>query len=114
MGEWIENEWRWSFDWRRRLFVWEEGLFEELLAELMLVIPRVGEDCWVRTPDDKETFSVCSAYTLTVKVLLGEVTIHPRSFLYIKTCGGAWRRLRWQHFLEAAAKSHSDEDSFSE
>jgi len=34
----------WNFSWRRRLFVWEENLLENLLAELDGVELSLGED----------------------------------------------------------------------
>jgi hypothetical protein len=33
-GRWVEGVWRWKFEWRRHLFVWENELLLELLADL--------------------------------------------------------------------------------
>jgi hypothetical protein len=37
---------RWNFDWRRRLFVWEEGLAVELMETINSVELSEEEDRW--------------------------------------------------------------------
>lgn len=32
MGTWSDGSRTWKFTWRRNLFIWEEGLLEELMA----------------------------------------------------------------------------------
>jgi hypothetical protein len=66
---------QWSFNWRRRLFSWEEDQVSQL--QVLLDQVRVTEevDCWWWYPDPEGAFSVKSFYSLLFKELLDEVEI---------------------------------------
>ncbi|GAU10007.1 hypothetical protein TSUD_120060 [Trifolium subterraneum] len=60
----------WQFNWRRRLFVWENTLLEDLLAVLIQVILLVEEDQWIWRPEDGGKFSVKSTYVLVSNLIV--------------------------------------------
>lgn len=58
-----EETWIWS--WRRRIFVWEEVLLEELISILQGISLEMSvEDSWIWTGDDSFSFSVVYVYKL--------------------------------------------------
>jgi hypothetical protein len=59
----------WNFSWRRRLFVWETVLLEELLLALRPVVLSSAEDSWGWRPEQGDDFSVKSAYKLVSGLL---------------------------------------------
>jgi hypothetical protein len=65
----------WNFSWRRRLFVWETGLLEELLLSLRSVVLSTGEDEWGWRPELGGEFSVRSAYALVSGLLIDRVIL---------------------------------------
>jgi hypothetical protein len=69
---WIpeSDEASWRFIWRRRLFVWEENVFEEL--KLILNEARIseGDDVWCWKPDKDLVFTVKSTYSLVANLHL--------------------------------------------
>jgi hypothetical protein len=62
-----EDGGRWSFSWRRNLFLWEIGLLDQLIAILNPVNLLLVEDCWRWVLDPEGMFSVNSAYNYLVK-----------------------------------------------
>jgi hypothetical protein len=60
---------KWSFYWRRPLFLWESDLLDNLLATLEPVNLSLVEDYWMWTPDPEGIFSVSLAYNYLVKEL---------------------------------------------
>jgi hypothetical protein len=66
---------RWDFLWRRRLFVWEENLIEELLDFLPDLVLTGLEDEWRWGPGEGGLFSVHSVYTT-----LGTALAPPEQF----------------------------------
>jgi hypothetical protein len=55
---------RWLFTWRRRFFVWESELFEELKDSIYGTVLSESEDCWCWRPENDAVFSVKSTYNL--------------------------------------------------
>jgi hypothetical protein len=53
---------RWNFDWRRRLFVWEEGLAVELMETINSVELSEEEDRWGWVFNGGGDFTVKSTY----------------------------------------------------
>lgn len=53
---------RWVFNWRRRLFVWEETLLNDLLGDLSGFVLNGEEDKWRWKLGGEDTFSVKSVY----------------------------------------------------
>lgn len=62
MGGAIASGVEWTFDWRWRLFVWEEQLLNDLREDLVGVRLGVEEDGWRWRLEDEGCFSVKSAY----------------------------------------------------
>ncbi|XP_047961835.1 uncharacterized protein LOC125206637 [Salvia hispanica] len=61
MGRWDGGVWRWNllWRWRRRLFVWEEELVEELLMVVNLIVLKENtSDVRVWSEDNHTLFSV--------------------------------------------------------
>jgi len=52
----------WNFSWRRRLFVWEEELINNLMLDIQGFDRAPGEDEWVWKLEDGGRFSVSSTY----------------------------------------------------
>jgi hypothetical protein len=79
--ETIANVWSpmvdggWNFSWRRRLFVWEMGLLDELLLVLSSVALSTEEDCWGWRPELGEDFTVKSAYNLVSGLMTDRVIV---------------------------------------
>ena len=61
---WEENDegGRWAFRWRRRLFVWEENIFTNLLGALEGFVRSNEEDKWRWNLGEEEVFTVKSLY----------------------------------------------------
>jgi hypothetical protein len=53
---------RWRFHWRRRFFVWEETMLDELKEVLNGVMISAGVDSWCWKPGNDAVFTVKSAY----------------------------------------------------
>ena len=66
MGIWDDGVWNWRFEWRRRLFSWEEHMVGDLLLAITQhsLIERV-EDDWLGSFDSSSSFSV-SSFSLQV------------------------------------------------
>jgi hypothetical protein len=64
--------WRWNFEWRRELFVWEGDLFHNLIERLEGVILGDSPDCWVWKPEEGGGFSVKSSYIILQNLCLKE------------------------------------------
>jgi hypothetical protein len=54
----------WRFDWRRRFFVWEEELLEELKEVVNLFVQRAEPDRWGWRPGEDTIFTVNSTYLM--------------------------------------------------
>jgi hypothetical protein len=52
----------WNFSWRRRLFVWEEELYNNLLSDIEGVVLSEGEDDWWWNLEEDGVFTVNSFY----------------------------------------------------
>ena len=65
-GIWDGGVWNWRFEWRRRLFSWEEHMVGDLLLAITQhsLIERV-EDEWLRSFDSSSSFPV-SSFSLQV------------------------------------------------
>jgi hypothetical protein len=61
----------WNFQWRRRLFVWESVLLDELMVVLNTVVLSDEQDKWVWKPDSNGVFSVKSTYVVVSIMLMG-------------------------------------------
>ncbi|KAK2406586.1 hypothetical protein QL285_042301 [Trifolium repens] len=64
------NEAGWTFVWRRRLFVWETTLLEELTSMLNSVILSTVADGWGWKLEKEEGFSVKSSYDYVSRLLV--------------------------------------------
>lgn len=61
----VGTERRWLWTWRRNLFVWEEELVNDLIANLQVSNMSLDEeDLWQWRCDPSQSFSVASAYKL--------------------------------------------------
>jgi hypothetical protein len=79
----------WNFIWRRRLFVWETNLLNELLLLLGPVRLSKAEDRWGWRPEKGEAFTVKSTYGVVSGMLLprGAVSIEQQlAFSMIWKC----------------------------
>jgi hypothetical protein len=61
---------RWRFHWRRRFFVWEETVLEELKEVLTGVTVSVEVDSWCWKPGNDVVFTVKSAYEFVSNLLV--------------------------------------------
>lgn len=66
----VESDW--NFIWRRRLFVWEEELFNRLLIDLQGFELSQGEDEWSWSLEEGGGFTVRSIYKKLEMALMGE------------------------------------------
>jgi hypothetical protein len=71
------SEVRWNFIWRRRLFVWEETLVEELVQSLQGITLTDFDDKWCWCPDSNGEFSVNSTFDLVSELLGNRGSVHP-------------------------------------
>ncbi|PNX79781.1 ribonuclease H, partial [Trifolium pratense] len=60
----------WNFIWRRRLFVWEVTLLDELLLILNPITLSSVTDCWGWRPEKGEEFTVRSTYGLVLNLII--------------------------------------------
>jgi hypothetical protein len=81
VGGWTNGHWRWNFEWRRSLFVWEEELCLRLLGALNAISLSHEDDIWEFGPDREGKYSVKVTYLHLVHKLsptpfpsLGSVT----------------------------------------
>jgi hypothetical protein len=58
----------WQLLWRRRLFVWEEYVVEELKGVLNDVTISAEEDCWCWRLDKDNVFTASSTYNLIAQL----------------------------------------------
>jgi hypothetical protein len=104
-GNWENNIWRWSLTWRRSLFVWEEELRLEMLAELQGVVLSSIGDKWIWSEDSGGVFSVKTCYDLlTRRVTHGSLFSEDQKFVF----RGVWKSVAplkviafsWQMLLD--------------
>jgi hypothetical protein len=79
---------RWNFNWRRRLFVWEETLKEELVGVLQSISLTAEEDKWSWTIDSNGGFSVKSTYIFVSDMLSEQENISKEQSAAFK---GIWK-----------------------
>jgi hypothetical protein len=79
---------QWNFHWRRRLFVWEETLLEELVEVLQPVMLTAEEDKWRWSIDSNGGFSVNSTYAFVSDLLAEQVNITKEQIAAFK---GIWK-----------------------
>jgi hypothetical protein len=78
----------WVWGWRRRLFVWEDSILNNLLEVLPVVVLSEEEDVWSWELEDNGCFSVRSAY------LLLDAIFSPASLLddlHIRVLKNIWK-----------------------
>jgi hypothetical protein len=105
MGSWVNGVWRWDLRWRRRFFVWEESLVQELEHSINQVVLTESVDKWVWAPNVEEGFSVKSLYVTLERILLPQNNLtHFECFAF----NSIWKSavpskvsaLAWQLFLD--------------
>lgn len=85
MGEWTEDAWCWSLNWRRSLFVWEEQLVSNLVAILEENRPCTNlEDTWNWAHNVEGTYTVKSTFQ-TICDGAGQQCIEPFKLLWDKS-----------------------------
>jgi len=62
----------WRFTWRRRLFVWEEGLLNDLILDLNGFEISQGEDEWRWNLENHGVFTVSSTYKKLANIVIVE------------------------------------------
>ncbi|PNX87107.1 ribonuclease H, partial [Trifolium pratense] len=67
----------WTLVWRRRLFVWENTLLDELLLMLNQISLSADDDQWVWRPEIGGCFSVKSTYNLVSNLLVIGTVLTP-------------------------------------
>jgi hypothetical protein len=58
MGQWANGVWCWELNWRRKPFVWEEDLINQLMLLVAKAEVGLGEDSWFPSIDDDGIYSV--------------------------------------------------------
>jgi hypothetical protein len=82
---WNSNEHTgWNLVWRRRLFVWETTLLDELNVLLGLVVLSLEEDGWGWRPEQGGDFTVKSTYDLVSNLITERNLIHQYQVLGFK------------------------------
>ncbi|PNY09187.1 ribonuclease H [Trifolium pratense] len=66
---------RWDLVWRRRLFVWESNLLDELLMIISPVSLSEAVNKWVWRPEKGEGFTVKSTYALVSDMIIARGSI---------------------------------------
>jgi hypothetical protein len=66
----LQGEYTWNFEWRRRLFVWEEDLVVQLKEALALVVLSDDRDRWVWVPNSSGAFTVKSTYWYIINLFV--------------------------------------------
>ena len=68
LGEWVGNEWKWKFEWRRALFMWELPLFDAFLQVTENIHLKQGiMDSWCWKYDVDNGYTVKEAYKAQLK-----------------------------------------------
>jgi hypothetical protein len=73
MGEWRNEEWVWSLNWRRRFFMWEEELLGNLMELIGHVKLSLNNDSWVCDMGAEDGYSAKEGYNFLCKKFLPEV-----------------------------------------
>jgi hypothetical protein len=99
----MAGEVNWRLIWRRRLFVWEENLMDELLVVINRISPSDDTDRWGWKPENDAIFTAKSVYKLVSNLsnLEGlDAQWHAKIFTGIwksptpsKVCGFVWQLL---------------------
>jgi hypothetical protein len=80
---------RWTFDWRRRLFVWEENLLDQLKERINSVVLSHESDKWGWAPNNGGDYSVKSTYWTIVNLFIPMDSIEPietQAFVSLWNC----------------------------
>ncbi|GAB4827557.1 hypothetical protein Ancab_040031 [Ancistrocladus abbreviatus] len=85
MGAMVDGRWKWIWDWRRPLFVWEHDLLSELAVKLdEFQFNALGDDVWTWKAESSGCYTVKSAYSL----IRGFRTAQP-----VQSLSRVWTRL---------------------
>jgi hypothetical protein len=103
---------RWNFDWRRRLFVWEEGLAVELMETINSVELSEEEDRWGWVFNGGGDFTVKSTYWSVVNLF---VPMDPVGLIESKAFSSLWKSgapskvlaFAWQLLLDKIPTRHN-------
>jgi hypothetical protein len=107
VGRWENGVWRWRLEWRRRFFVWEEELYQDLLDVLALATISFVDDRWVWNPGLEEGFSVKSTYvfldhTINIRSPLSSLLSFAFNFIWKSGVPSKVCALAWQVLLDRA------------
>lgn len=101
MDIWVREDLslEWRFKWRRRFFVWEEHLSNNLLEDLEGIVWSNEEDVWEWKLAEGGVFTVKSMYNKLEGILVLENKWGRRIGRSLLKCGKTRLRLKWWPFL---------------
>jgi hypothetical protein len=105
MGSWVDGDWQWELQWRRRFFAWEDEQYREFLEIIAPFRPSDDHDRWLWLGDSVQGFSANSAYLLLVAEFIPPVLGDPVMgfvFKYLWKCGAPSKvcAFSWQLLLD--------------
>jgi len=72
----------WTFEWRRRLFEWENVLLEDLKTHLQsFALQQENSDTWEWKQGNLETYSVAIAYIILIEHHCQNMNLHQISII---------------------------------
>jgi hypothetical protein len=101
----VDGEFIWNFEWRRRLFVWEENLVDQLKEALALVVLSDDRDSWVWVPNNSGAFSVKYTYWSIINLFIPQDLIainESQAFVSLWNCSAPSKvqAFGWQLLLD--------------